>query len=139
MAQDNIQKARSLEQIHDYPLLDEVIDQLGCNSYSELLEILASVRKGGSTCGFHGFINSVDLLKFWQENKTAIKKQLLDKALDSDYGDSTIKLIKSLHYFKDVELSDDQISWTLYGSGKDNQIVDSIGWFILDELAQLAE
>ena len=48
-------------------------------------------------------------------------------------------MIKYFHYLKDANLSDDEIRRTLYGSFEASQIVNAIGWYVLDELAQLAE
>jgi len=136
---ETLQELRSLERLGRHSLLSEIVHQLGSTSCSDLLETLAKVGDIGSDGGFKGFTCSEELLAFWSRHRSNISNHLRHSAFKLGFDGGLIEMIKYFHYLKDANLSDDEIRRTLYGSFEASQIVNAIGWYVLDELAQLAE
>ena len=140
LREKTLQELRSLEQIKDYPLLDAIVSQLRCESYLELVRILADIIKNGTYKRlFYGFSYCPDLLNFWMDNITAIRKQLLDSAYKLGNESGSIGLIKSYPSLTNSKLSDDTIGMTLCGWGTNADIIEAVCRIILEDLARLAE
>ena len=137
--EENEDIRESLERIKDHPLLEPIKDQLGCDNYTELVEVLKDVTRGGANAGFSGFTYSKDCLDFWRKNRITIKG--IAKQSSDDIGSSggVIGMIKGFNCLRGNDITEDEIGEVFYGSSEDSMIVDALCWYALEDLAFLAD
>ena len=126
------------------PLQKEVCKQLGYDldnmteeSTEELKDSLHEVTEYGAETGHSGFIYYYDTIRFFQNNKSEIKKSL--RAYAESLDTSVLSVVKGCKCLKGV-VTEDDIGEILYGEmdiEKDEHllIANTLAWYTLETVA----